>query len=413
MGNLKSKFKKFPRPIEINFPEVKKNNWDFSVCSQREGTEKKLASSFCLLKSGNILISYKVRDEKNFKVKSYLETYNVPDLKLVEKFDYYEEEDDDDMFYVLDFAHQLKNGNIFTIGDKLYIFDGEGISKGPKEKSEEIKNIYFYTANVQFAKFLDEFERKQKIINKRAKVFYCDFLLEVKENIFLYTEGSLTRRETIFLLDISESKVEKSEMFYTTTLSKFGQPWNYKLDIILQSEYYPENLYILANIELPGDIFNSILFVFNLEQFLKQNNPTKEPLFRIDVSNSQNIMALCEYDKKYILLDSYANGIYIIDMESKQKVAVCVPKLYLRDSNSFYNNYSDRRAGNGSLYKKMIKLKDGQVLLETCYIADIREQICEQKIRNLNFFRFELFGDFLIFYFHNTSIYIFKIEQKD
>ena len=136
------------------------------------------------------------------------------------------------------------------------------------------------------------------------------------------------------------------------------------MDMILQSEYYPENLYICANIELPGDIYDSKLLVFNLEQFLKQKSPIKEPLFTIEVSKSQYIMALCEYDKKYILLDSYKNGIYIVDMESKQKVAVCVPRVKM--SNSFYNMYANRSTGGGTIYEKMIKLKDGQVLLETC-----------------------------------------------
>ena len=124
-------------------------------------------------------------------------------------------------------------------------------------------------------------------------------------------------------------------------------------------------------------------------------------------------MALCEYDKKYILLDSYKNGIYIVDMELKQKVAVCVPRLYDRMSNSFSNKYADRKTANGSLYEKMIKLEDGQVLLEGCEITDIREQICERKIRSLDFFDYELYGDYLIFYFRETSIYVLKISKEE
>ncbi len=59
----------------------------------------------------------------------------------------------------------------------------------------------------------------------------------------------------------------------------------------------------------------------------------------------------------------------------------------------------------------MIKLKDGQVLLETCYTTDIREQICEQKIKNLNIINYELFGEYLIMYCIDTSIIIFKISN--
>ena len=400
MGNS---FKKFPRPKEINFPEVKRKNWQFSDISQKEGSEKKLASSFQLLKSGNILISYKIRNETEFKVYSFIEIYNVPDLKRIGKYEYFEE--DEDVFYVLDFAHQLKNGNIFTIVDKLYIFEGEEISQGPKEISEEIKNIYLETRYVEFLKRINGYEERQ--INRKARVFNCYFLLEVKENMFLYLERS---RETLFLLDISNSKVKKEEIFYYGKPLKSGHINNYNLDIILQSQYYPENLYICANYNRYGNDFESVLLVFNLEKFLKQKHPNQEPLFTIEVSKSQSIMALCEYDKKYILLDSYTNGIFIIDMELKQNVAVCVPKLYERLSNSYFSKYSNRKTKNGKIYKKMIKLEDGQVLLETCEIADIREQITEQKIRNFNFFDFELSGDYLIFYFGDTSIFILKIS---
>lgn len=401
MGNI---FKKFPRPAEINFPAVQKKNWNFSLCSRTGGSEKKFASFFCLLKSGNILILYKKRDEEQFNVKSFLEIYNVPDLKLIEKYEYYKEQED--TFYVLDFAMQSKKGNIFTIGDKLYVFNGEEISKGPEEKSEEINDIYLGTAMVEFCKPSDK--RQRHPFTKKSKIFSCSFLLEVKEDLFLYTDKI---REDIFLLDISKQKVERTEHFHMTKLSKYNQPWKYKLDMILRSEYYPENLYIYANIKLPGDIYDSKLLVFNLEQFLKQKSPIKEPLFTIEVSKSQYIMALCEYDKKYILLDSYKDGIYIVDMESKQKVAVCVPKLYIKESNSFYNIYADRKTGSGEIYKKMIKLKDGQVLLETCYTTDIREQICEQKIKNLNIINYELFGEYLIMYCIDTSIIIFKISN--
>ena len=401
MGN---KFKKLPRPTEINFPAVQKSNWNFSLCSEKDGNEKTFSSFFCLLKSGNILISYKKRDEEEFNVKSFLEIYNVPDLKLIQKYEFYKEKDD--TFYVLDFATQSKKGNIFTIGDKLYVFDGEEISKGPEEKSEEINNIYFNKAEVEFCQPFDI--RQRHPFTKNSKVFNCSSLLEVKEDLFLYTKN---RREEVFLLDISKPKVEIIEHFYMTRQSIYNQPWRYKMDMILQSEYYPENLYICANIELPGDIYECKLLVFNLEQFIKQKSPTKEPLFTIQVSNSQNIMALCEYDKKYILLDSYKNGIYIVDMESKQKVAVCVPKA--KELNFVYNMYSDRKTGEGKIYRKMFKLKDGQVLLETNFILDVREQMCDKKIRHFGIFDFALSGEYLILYCVGNSIIIFKVTNDE
>ena len=79
----------------------------------------------------------------------------------------------------------------------------------------------------------------------------------------MYTKN---KRKEVFLLDISKSKVEITEHFYMTRQSIYNQSWRYKMDMILQSEYYPENLYICANIELPGNIYECKLLVFNLEQ---------------------------------------------------------------------------------------------------------------------------------------------------
>ena len=160
------------------------------------------------------------------------------------------------------------------------------------------------------------------------------------------------------------------------------------------------------------DVFKSFLPGFNLEQFLKEKKPTKDPLFTIQISKSQCITALREYDKKYVLLDSYKGGIFIIDMELKQLVAISVPKLYLRDTISYYNEYKHRKAGRDQLYRKIIKLKDGQVLIEYNYIADIRGQIFEQKLRIYSLY-FEVSGDYLIFYCKDSSIHVFKMSEEE
>lgn len=394
---------KKPTPMDINFPEIQKKNWDFSLCSQKGKKGGRYGIFFCLLKSGNILVLSLERDEIQFIIRNFLEIYTVPDLKLVEKYEYTKEIDD--TIYCLDFAFQSKNGNIFTIGDKLYTFDGEKISKGPKEESEEINDMHFGNIRDQ-----------EHPITKNCKIFLCDFLLEVQEGIFLYTESKGTKNECIFILDITKSKVEKIKMYYYMKQTKHG-PSLYNLNIIKHSEYYPENLYICANREKhrtggEEDVFESFLLGFNLEQFLKEKKPAKDPLFEIQISKSQCITALCEYDKKYVLLDTYKCGIYIIDMELKQLVAVSAPKLYLRDSNSYYNEYKNRKAGRGPLYRKIIKLKDGQVLIENEYISDIRGQIFEQKLR-IYPLDFELSGDYLIFYCKDSSIYVFKISEEE
>ena len=409
MGNFMKKLKK-PTPMDINFPEIQKKNWNISLCSEKGKKGGRYGIFLCLLKSGNILVLSLERDEIKFKTGNFLEIYTVPDLKLVEKYEYSKEIDD--TIYCLDFAFQSKNGNIFTIGDKLYTFDGEEISKGPKEESEEINDMHFGNIKIPFCKPSDLEEKYP--ITKNCKIFLCDFLLEVQEGIFLYTDKD-SQNECIFILDITKSKVEKNKMYYYMKQTKHG-PSLYNLNIIKHSEYYPENLYICANKEMSSTggeyVFESFLLGFNLEQFLKEKKPTKDPLFTIQISKSQCITGLCEYDKKYVLLDTYKSGIYIIDIELKQLVAVSVPKLYLRDSNSYYNEYKGRKAGRGPLYRKIIKLKDGQVLIENKYIADIRGQIFEEKLR-IYPLDFEVSGDYLIFYCKDSSIYVFKISEEE
>ena len=137
MGNYKT-----PRPKNINFPEVtKKIDYKFEVVASVDGKEKRYARSILGLKSGNILIAYLEINQILDEIKNCLEIVNVPKLKKVEEFKF--NSIIDDVVYGIDSALQLKNGNIFTICDRFYFFDGENISKGPKTKSEEINNIYF------------------------------------------------------------------------------------------------------------------------------------------------------------------------------------------------------------------------------------------------------------------------------
>lgn len=400
MGN------KFTTPSQINFPEIKETNWVVSVQSQKESNEGKNATSMWLLKSGNILISYFMRDERQFKVRSYLAIFNIPDLKLIEKYEY--DGEIDESLYIVNAAAQSKDGNIFMIGDQLYIFDGEVISQGPSKNSEEINDVNLYTIPFQF--FEPDDKKEKYPIKKKAKIFCCDFLLEVKEGIFLYTETTFSNNELIFLLDISKSKIERNDIFYYDKITKNGN-YKYTLDIILQSEYYPENLYICANYT-QGQNYESVLLCFNIENFLNQKNATQEPLFTIQASDSEKIFGFCEYDKKYILLDSYTSGIYIVDIELKQKVALSVPKTYLKEIKSFYNPYKDRKTDNGTLYRKIIKLKDGQVFIDG-HIINIREQRSEDKIRGPNFFKFLTSGEYIIYYFKSASILIYQIKEEE
>jgi hypothetical protein len=183
-----------------------------------------------------------------------------------------------------------------------------------------------------------------------------------------------------------------------------GQLREYELAIVKLSKYYPENLYIIANIDLDNNEgYQSELLCFNIEKFIANKSAkAKEPLFSILTSKSQSIIGFCEYDKKYILLDSYQKGIYIIDIELKQKVAVSVPKNSL--------NYKFTGGGD-SVYGDIIKLKDGQVFIGG-KVINVREQKYEDKVGMYRFRQFLLHGDYIVYLFKNTSIFIYKIEEQ-
>ena len=144
---------------------------------------------------------------------------------------------------------------------------------------------------------------------------------------------------------------------------------------MFQSEYYPEHLYVCANKDF-RDTYESLLLIFDYDEFCEYNKSPKKPLEKIKVSSSQNVFALCEYDKKFLLLDTIINGIYIIDIELKQKVAVSDLKLFYPGKSKLENyliNSEEKKHISKIrgiyenrfkyLYRKMIKLKDGRVLM--------------------------------------------------
>ena len=181
MGN------KFPRPKDINFPEVQNkieyNFKEISMIDGSKGKDLKRGLSVCLLKSGNILISYIYKDLKKLELKSCITIYTIPELRLVEKYIFDSEKED--ITFMIDSAIQLENGNIFGIVDKLYIFDGENIKDGPKTTSEEIDDGVCKQEKIAFLDPDDIFQRKA--IYKSGRTFQCDFMMELKEGIVVYT----------------------------------------------------------------------------------------------------------------------------------------------------------------------------------------------------------------------------------
>ena len=109
------------------------------------------------------------------------------------------------------------------------------------------------------------------------------------------------------------------------------------------------------------------MLIFNLNDFCDENNKDKKPLYLIEVSKSNNVFAICEYDKKYLLCDTINNGIYTIDIDAKLKVVVFELKFHLEGQSLLVNYiinqkdkkfYIDQASRYRLLYKKMIKLKD-------------------------------------------------------
>ena len=97
------------------------------------------------------------------------------------------------------------------------------------------------------------------------------------------------------------------------------------------------------------------------------------------------MFALLEYDKTYLLLDTVNNGIYIINIETKQKVAVSDLKIihekFTGVEGMLMNHYTKEEQIQKdifkTLYRNMIKLKDGQVLTvydSTYFVTDINAQ---------------------------------------
>ena len=407
MGNLKT-----PRPKEINFPEVKnKVKLNGKIVSTKSGKEYHLINNMCLLKSGNILICYTIFSP--YVDETYIEIFSVPQLKSVVKYEVkYETEDE---FYAPSFAIQLKNGNIITICEKLYIFNGESIAEGPQSYSEEILNdMYFREVKRDFFNKTDE-SFKHPAYSKKRKEYQCDFIIEPIAGSLLYTIGS---NMEIFHMDIANLDPASKSLYFYRKGKGFNQR-TYDLDIIHPSEYYPDYLYICGNDQFNRECKSDFL-IFDLNKFCDRKIFPKTPLHTIEVSKSQNVFAICEYDKKYLLLDTINNGIYIVDMDLKQKVAVSILRLYIKELNKYEeinikadlvnkdkNNYFNY------LYRKMIKLKDGRVFIirQGDAVADIREQVMQEYFQPTIRSEFIFCGNYIVSLHPKLGINVHQIYE--
>ena len=105
--------------------------------------------------------------------------------------------------------------------------------------------------------------------------------------------------------------------------------------------------------------------------------------------------------------------IFIIDMEVKQKVAVCTLRILMQGK--YFNqqtelNTTDYFSRFSFLTRSMIKLKDGLVMIHDneISIADIREQTILEKIR-LYYSKLVICGKYFVSLYHDTHITAFTI----
>ena len=196
MGNLK-----FPRPKDINFPPVENPlKINMKEVAQRDDRKHIIARNIFTLKSGNILINFVNVEEDNYG--NCLEIYSVPKLEVVEKYRY--ECENNGNIFLSDYAIQLKNGDILTICDKIYIFDGESISNGPKISSEEINNLFFGSRGLEY--FYESFLTQN---NLNIKYFPIHNLCEAKEGTLLYNSDP----RALSLFDLKKLYPEEKEIF--------------------------------------------------------------------------------------------------------------------------------------------------------------------------------------------------------
>ena len=219
-------------------------------------------------------------------------------------------------------------------------------------------------------------------------------------------------------MDIANLDPASKSLYFYRKGKGFNQR-TYDLDIIHPSEYYPDYLYICGNDQFNSECKSDFL-IFDLNKFCDRKIFPKTPLHTIEVSKSQNVFAICEYDKKYLLLDTINNGIYIVDMDLKQKVAVSILRLYIKELNKYEeinikadlvnkdkNNYFNY------LYRKMIKLKDGRVFIirRGDAVADIREQVMQEYFQPTIRSEFIFCGNYIVSLHPKLGINVHQIYE--
>ena len=372
MGN---RFKLTPKVETIDFPKAEQGKeYDLKLYKKLDIDPPNLkekfipfGSSINLLKSGNILIAYYISIETG--IRNFLTIYSLPNLKEIQTYEFKQETG---VIYTIEHALQLKNGNILAIYDRFYEFDGENIKDGPIKSSTKISQNYFKKNESKFChpyKF-------DTYITKSHYGFDYGYIFEEQEGLLLYSSSDLCRH--IFSIKLENFEDIKRKEIYTT-ISEQGFYGEGNIDIILHSEYFPENVYLIINY---GDFQPSCSYlrIHNYEDFMKGKCDKNNAINELRISTTNNVFGMCEYDKQYLLLDTITNNIYIFDMIKKEKIALCVPTKEgvlpgRKPKNKFIQFFErlgdpsdsigfNRFSRFGYFYRKIHKLKDGKILIK-------------------------------------------------
>ena len=372
MGN---KFTIVPRVDTIDFPRAEQGkDYDLSLYKEDEIDPHQIEdgiisfiTSIYLLQSGNILVSFYIGHDNG--VRNFLRIYSLPSLKIIQSYEFHQKTEG---IYTIEYAVQLKNGNILAIYDKLYIFDGENIQEGPKNISTKLGRQFYEIEKVKFPHPKDP----ESYIMRSLSKFNINCIFEILEESLIYTPRlhdssiysiKLDNLEDIQIKGIYNHKVRE--------IDSFGH-----IDIILHSEYYPENVYLIINIGI-STTSGSNLRIHNYQDFIKGLCNKGNAIDNLLISNTTNVFGMCEYNEQYLLLDTIEKNIYIFDIIKKQKVAICAPTKegiqpgtrppkgkfsqffanLSEPSESITEVFRDRKINN--FYRKIHKLKDGKILI--------------------------------------------------
>ena len=311
---------------------------------------------------------------------------------------------------------------IFLKYDKLYIFDGTNIQEGPNNISTKLGREYYEKKEIKFPHPKDP----NDYIVRSISEFNINHIFEIQEESLIYTPK--LHDHSIYSINLDNLEDVQIKSIYQIYKDKeFGDTG--KIDIILHSEYYPENVYLIINFGYLKPSASD-LRIHNYQDFIKGLCNKGNAVDNLKISNTENVFGMCEYNEQYLLLDTIEKNIYIFDIIKKQKVAICAPtKEGVQPGRPpkgkfarFFENLSEphesiykyeRTERINSFYRKIHKLKDGKILVLNRQIKVV--DVAMQKVW-LGFYASGCHvytGEYVVCLLDRSQIAVIKIFKDD